>query len=718
MSGENSKEVTEEEKVGSPEGIAAAAEAASEKDENTESSSVVMKVIERFGRGALNIAGGVLHKVGTGHQTDEEIRRVLVERQLNEFQNRRETAREELDEVYKRLTKMETRGAEDGWTQAEKEEVASLRAERKTRERALKDLLKQAFAPIQPTREQIKRARGTSSVKRVVVAVVMAVASVAVIAAVPRLLLLVLPIAVAVLLWKGGEPQPDLTQRAVPERLLRPELELPGPGEDPQQDAELAEPYPISEADTPERAADCVQRALLAEGVKVRSVYPARRTGWGWQATAVLRSGTSDDVVRVLRRLDTDFGVGEGRTMAAGNPDASAEVVIRIMTSDPFANPPAYPVRAPKSCSIRQPWSPGISLDGEDTPLILNGLHTIVVADTGGGKSSLVRALADYVTACTDAVAIDIDPSGRGLGPLRHAAYKSAHSPDDAEKALQWLVEVAESRIAALDDLNDNFPVSDVDPAIIGIVDEYPKLTKKGRKAALDLLRIGRKARVTLVICTQDATEDIMGDAVADAFQIRILMPCRMADVSVVLGRPKAISEGWLPHMLVPGDEENPADAGRFYLFSARHRAPILRYVIPLAPEIALERAKERVSAGLPTLGTAALEKTSADLPTGGIAGLLMEAFEAAGLPEALPNGTLLDHLATAAPAAWGQWESSHERWADSPTDRLREGGKAIGRALRKEGLELSSRRLDELAGRPTGYRLDDLRTALEGSAH
>ncbi|GAO13039.1 hypothetical protein TPA0598_17_00200 [Streptomyces lydicamycinicus] len=710
MSGENSKKIVEEAEGVSPEGAeetAAADDAAA-----SEKNSIVKRIGLRFGRGATNVTAGLLHTIATSHQTDDEMRRILVERQLNAFEGRREVAREELEDVYKRLTRLETRGAEDGWTDAEKEEVSSLRAERKARERALKDLLKADFAPVQPSREQIKRARGKSSIKRVVGLSILAVVAVGVTVVLPRLLLLGVPVLTAVLWWKGGEA-PVLTQRGVPERLLRPELDAPALG-DSETEPELAKPFPIHEADTPERATDCVQRALLAEDVDLQQVYPAIKKPWGWQATVVLRSGTSADVVRILKDLDTRFRVGHGRTLAAGNPADGAEVTVRIMTSDPFANAPDFPARAPKSTSIRQSWSPGISVEGEETPLVLLGLHVLVVADTGGGKSLLVRSLADYVTACTDAIVVDIDPTGRGLGPLRRAAYRTARTPEETEEVLEWLVEVAEGRTTRLGDTEDVFPVTDQEPAIFGLVDEYPQLTKRGKKAALKLLRIGRKARVNLVICTQDATSDILGDAVADAFQIRIMLPCRQADVPLVVGRSAAISEGWLPHFLVPGDEEDPADAGRFYIISARHRAPILRYVIPLDPEIALERAKERVAAGLPTLDR--VVKASAVAPATEIGRLFMDVFEAAE-EEALPVGDILDHLAQAKPDTWGQWASDREQWADDPAGRLREGGKAIGRAVRKEGLDLSSRRLEELPGRPTGYRLADLRAALTSSA-
>ena len=561
------------------------------------------------------------------------------------------------------------------------------------------------FLPVQPTPAEIRRARHISSGRRAIAVLVLTAAFVALVIAAPAVLVLVAPLLLAWLWWLGGRPA-DLGTRAVPERLLaRPELAPPAASEtgadDDQEHGDEERPETdLRHVESEEDATRRITAGLTKRGVSVTSVAPAARTPWGWETSLVLRDDTAADVVKQLARLDGDYRVGVGRTMAAGDQTDAARVALRVLVTDPFAAPPAYPVRAPRSCSILTPVSPCVSLDGGETPLILAGLHTLIVASSGGGKSALVRSLAEYVTACTDAVAVDIDPTGKGLGPLREAAVASALTPEAAEKELDRLLSEAKSRIADLGPTEDEVPISVDRPAVIGFVDEYPQLTKRGKSKCLELLRIGRKARVTLIVCTQDATSEIMGDAVADAFGNRIMMPCREADVPVVLHRT-AIAEGWLPHRLVPGDKFTPADAGRCYVFAPGLREPVLRYVVPLDPATALERARERVAAGLPSLGASAVSQAVPPFVS-----LLLDVFADAEAEE-LSVGQIMDALAVDDPQ-WTQW--------DARKDRLAMGGREIKRRLKEAEVEVPTFRMDG-PSRPTGYRLEEIRAALDGPA-
>ncbi|WNI19938.1 hypothetical protein [Actinacidiphila sp. ITFR-21] len=502
------------------------------------------------------------------------------------------------------------------------------------------------------------------------------------------------------LVWAQGR-RPTHRRPPVPKLLFVPasapahtELEAP-----PEQ-----EPFPIREAGRdPRRAREAVTLALRKERAQIADVAVPAETDWGWTVPVVLSGGTLGDLIKILPRMATTLRVGENRLLAQRtDTEDGAAIALRVLTGDPFSQPPPAPVRPPLSCSITDAVSLGISIDGEATPVVLAGQHALIVSDTGGGKSTMVRTMADYVTACTDAVAVDIDPTGRGLGPLGPCAARRALTPKDAEALLEHLLATAEDRIAALGPTEDNWLVTPVSPAVIAFVDEWPRLSKQGKQLALSLLRIGRKARVTLVVCTQDATADVLGDAVADVFGVRIMLPCRQADVPLVVGQADAVSRGWLPHLLVPspGDWE-PADAGRFYCITPRHRGPVLRYVPPISAAVAAARAAERVAAGLPVFDGAA--EVQADIPA--IAKLLLEIFAGEGDPEVLTVAQLADRLEAADPATWGRW-TGH-------TTRSAAIGRAIRTRLHEAGLTVPTTRLDGVAGRPTAYRLADIRRAL-----
>ncbi|MET9957187.1 hypothetical protein ABZ135_37315 [Streptomyces sp. NPDC006339] len=665
------------------------------------------RFLARIALGARHLAAGLRHILTTGHQSDEEIRRTLVLRQLEAHDAVRDTAREELDAVRRRITRLELAGAEEGWTPEQRQQVRMLREERRRREAAARDMGRVPFVPVQPTADQIRRARHKGSTVRLL-------GLLAFLAALSWLLVqrpaLLAPAALAALIWlwwSGGHP-PVLAQRPVPDRLLaRPELDpdaapaaltaAPGQDDDQDQDTDLRH------VTTADEATARIAAALAKRKVHVRSVAPAVRTAYGWQADLTLREGTVADVVAVLRRLDTDFRVGTGRTLAEGSTDDSAIVTLRVLTSDPFANPPAPPVRPPLSCSILDPVSDIVSLDGEPTPLYLAGTSVLAVAVMGGGKSSLVRDLADYVTACRDAVAVDIDPTGRGLGPLRRAALRTAYTPEAAEAELRRLLAEARRRTADLGETEDVWQVTPTTPAIVAFLDEYAQLTPEGKGLAIEVLRIARKARISLVVCTQDATADVMGDAVADVFPIRVLMPCRKADIGVTLW-PSAVSEGWTAHHLTPGDDHAPHDAGRCFIWAPGHKRPILRYVPHIAPHDALQRAQERLDAGLPTL-TATDGPQAAQAAAQPIVAVMLDAFAAAGAEE-LTVAELLDALAAVDPGHWTQW--------DTRPDRLAMGGREIKRALKDAGLPPVPTVRSKLPGRPSAYRLQDLKSALD----
>ncbi|MCY0954131.1 hypothetical protein [Streptomyces sp. H27-S2] len=531
------------------------------------------------------------------------------------------------------------------------------------------------------------------------------------VSATAALLLALAAVAVFAIAAAGSGRNPKPRRPAVPKLLFIPpnapaHTELAA---DPEP-----EPFAIREAGRdPRQAREAVRLALKKERAKVAEVMVPEETAYGWKVPLVLESGTAGQLIGLLKPLATTLRVGESRMLAqAADPDDAALVRLQILTRDPFANPPAYPVRAPRSCSITDPFSIGVSIEGEHTPVVLAGQSILIVARMGGGKSGMVRALADYATACADAVVVDIDPTGRGLGPLGACAVRTARTPEEAEQELAYLFALAQARISALGPTEDNMPVTPAQPAVIGFVDEFPLLTPKGKQIALQLMRLGRKARVTLVACTQDATEQMMGDAVADSFGVRILMSCRLADVPLVVGQSDAVSRGWLPHLLVPSPGEwEIADAGQYYCVAPRHKEPVLRYVSYLDAGAAAARARERVDAGLPTLTWPSA--AGAPAPPGGgtprqlppIAAHLLAAFATHSDPEVLTISQLAEYLLAADPATWGKWEGK--------TNRLLMIGRTIQSQLKAAGLTVATVRVDGPRGRPAGYRLADIQGAL-----
>lgn len=507
---------------------------------------------------------------------------------------------------------------------------------------------------------------------------------------------------------RGRNPRPR--RPPIPKLLFVPPQEIKGV----ELAEEAEEPFPLAEAGRdPRRVRETVRLAFLRHKrkVEIEEIRTPAETQYGWEVPLVLKSGSLADFPPILKDLATPLRVGTGRIMAAAaSPDDAAEIKLRILTKDPFENPLPIPVRPPGSCSIRNNFDLGLSIEGQTTPVVLAGQHAIVVADTGGGKTALIQRIADFVTACSDAVIVDVDPVKRGLKVFSPLAAMTARSPEEAEAVLQQLVAEAKRRIASMPPTQNMWEPTPEEPAIVAVLDEFIKLSPDAKELAIELLRnLGREALISIVIVTQDATKDVMGDAIADVPGLRIMLPCRTGDVPLVVGRQDAISLGWWPHLLVPSpDPDEPADAGRFYVIAPRHREPILRYASLLPPDEAARRVEERLKAPRPRL-TLGGHRPSAPADVPPAARLLLDAFAAHRDPAELTITQLGDYLAVAAPDVYGRWEGKENRNTMI--------GRAIKSELKRAGLDISSVRLGERVGKPYAYRLSDIKGALSKNA-
>lgn len=393
-------------------------------------------------------------------------------------------------------------------------------------------------------------------------------------------------VAVAVLAGVGRAIRPR------PERPYVPEHER---GED--------EPHPIADAHTRAEAADCVARAVRAEGIELRMAGDARREPWGWTVPIVLRRGTPAAVVAKLGELETTLDLPSGGLLAAPDRARRARVVLRLAERDPFAGLLPAAAHLPASLSIRDSHVVGRRMDGTDLAMCLLGVHGVVIGTPGAGKSMTLRTIADAVSACADALVWDLDPSGNGLDVLGAGVGRREREPAGIENALTDALALAEVRPRLFTDLGmgDAWQPSRERPAVVVVIDEYPRLSDRAKALAVDLIRVGRKARVTVLFAASEATSDTLGAAIADTAALKILMPCRHADVRLVLG-PNMIAEGWRPDRLNPASGDSPEDAGCCYVHAASAREPVVSKVRALDGDRAHEQGAHRAAHGLPRI--------------------------------------------------------------------------------------------------------------------
>ncbi|KAA6216411.1 hypothetical protein [Streptomyces filamentosus] len=456
--------------------------------------------------------------------------------------------------------------------------------------------------------------------------------------------------------------------------------------------SEEGEPFPIADATNRTEAAECVRRALVSEGIAVAEVEAGRRYDWGWEINVRLKKGTPADLIAKAGDLETPLDLPVDGLLCQPLRTSRARAVLRLVEGDPFVKMPPLPDRAPNSGRLRDRALLALRMDGQPTELSFLGLHFIVIASSGGGKSVTMRSIGDVLTACEDTVVIDLDPGGNGLEPLADAVGVRVVGADQMhviEAVLEKLLKVAKARATLLGQLgmDDNWVPSRQYPAIVALIDEYPQLSPKAKALVVAILRVGRKARVQVGLAAQEATKDSIGAAIADSIALKILGPSRHQDIVQVFGAG-AGANGYRPDRLHPAEGEDPADAGKAYIMGGGQRDPLIHKFIAMTREQGKERAAARAAAGRPWIDDISLKTagvTFDDLDTVKPRTALPEAVELARLaftangdPERMTSEEIYEYVSSAS-----------ETWAPQDDE---DPAKAMARfqdALRKQAAEL-----------------------------
>ncbi|MER7053445.1 hypothetical protein [Streptomyces sp. NPDC000351] len=411
-----------------------------------------------------------------------------------------------------------------------------------------------------------------------------------------------------------------------------------------EQLAEGAKPYPLRNVSTPQQLAECVLLAARAENVPIIEVADVQRQPWGWQCVVRVSEGTPEVIIEKSGDLETRFDLPTNAVRPQPIKARRACAILRLVDGDPFASAPGLPYRAPKSLSISDKFRIGTSVGGDPLELSLAGVMGIWVAASGGGKTSILQALGEGVTACRDNITIDLDPHGDGLEDLGDAVRITARSNEQIEAVLLFFLVMskARARLRAKLGMGKKWKASPEHPAITIFFDEFPKATDLAKLLAFDLLLVGRKELINLELASQGGTTRYLKENIAQMIALRAVGPCKVGDTRAVFG-DGAVKEGYLPHKLSPATETDPKDAGHIYIQG-----------VPGMPDEPIEYATHEIPAAV--LRQLAQERLDAGLLDPDQASL--DAMRGVDLPEYCePEYDKGDHIKKPAPVSLLTWE-------------------------------------------------------------
>ncbi|MFG2210529.1 hypothetical protein [Streptomyces sp. NPDC048638] len=494
--------------------------------------------------------------------------------------------------------------------------------------------------------------------------------------------------------------------------------------------AEDARPYPIAMATTAQAAADCLWRALRAEGVDVGWVGDGEQFPWGWQLTVRVRSGSPDDISAnnthkgLITRLRLPRGSG---VQVEPWEDPGDTCTVRLVQRNPFATLGELPYRPPLSRSINDVADFGLVMDTSPLAYSLAGLMLLMVGDSGAAKSGIMLAMAEVTTACYDAVTFNIDPYGSGIADLGEAITANAHSDEQIIATLRFFLDLAKSRARMRHKyrMGNTWKPSREHPAICVFVDEWPKLSDEAKKLLIDLILVGRKEAIWVYAGSQFGTSDYLGAPIGPKLAARMLGACRGDDVTALLGTG-ALAEGYRADRLTPAvSPTDLRDAGVIYAkgLPGMPDRPVRYKFREVTVETAARLGEERGAAGLPSIAAdcaeaglnlaalLALCSTDPDArPLPSILASIQYAMEAttSGYLGYVPVEDVVARLREEDEKAWSRWDHMDDAGA-----RRREQGKEIARRLKEHGITLTTDRVPS-AGDPTRKITVYRRTAIE----
>lgn len=338
-------------------------------------------------------------------------------------------------------------------------------------------------------------------------------------------------------------------------------------------------------------------------GLAGSKVLDINRTPAMWTAHLELPAGrTAEDIVNKLKAFESALNVRPLSLMPRQDMELARQAYLTRLINDPLAHMVKGPHVPFGSVSITRPYRLGTFEDGDQVLIDMLGKHIGVVGSNGSGKSNLLGAILENLSASPDVVfwPIDLQASASLMAWEACAGRPVATTAEEAHDYLRDAFAISQRRATILGRRVRNFVLSDElgtaspdwiptpqEPALVLVIDEFSLLADEKALKLVDyvlkILRTGRKSRVTILLANQRADEKTMGAAsIRKELALKLLMRCEAGDIDFFLGNGFR-SSGWLADRF--------ALPGLFYALGGAHQTSRRARV----PEMVLTQVRDAV---------------------------------------------------------------------------------------------------------------------------
>lgn len=308
----------------------------------------------------------------------------------------------------------------------------------------------------------------------------------------------------------------------------------------------------------------------MAESMGLPGSRIASATGdiWGFTARLILRKGTTAvQAINQIPAIESGLGTKPGSVRVHPDPARADRAVIRVIETDPHANPITWP--GITKAAIAEPAELGLFEDGRPARVMLLRRNVLIGGTTGAGKSGILNIILAFLAACADVIIWGIDlKGGMELQPWASCLHRLATTPQEAITLFADAITELDNRAARMTAQGKRLwePSPDM-PALIIVIDEYVELPAQAQEYADSAARRGRAVAVNILAATQRPTQDAMGhNAVRSQMDVRVCLRVReRRDVDLILGQG-AYATGWRADALT--------QPGTFLVSAPEHAAP------------------------------------------------------------------------------------------------------------------------------------------------